>query len=186
MWATVGWKGDVLAHQQRFRAFYIRSCTQRFQPRDKSPMTATAHKGPSQWALGLGYAGLIPFIGLALAAWLSEGSDRVRSAMALVAYGASILSFLGAIHWGFAMRAASEKPNALLVWGVVPSLIAWIALLLHPAAGLWLVAATLWACFLVDRMVYPKLGVAAWVPMRLALTLIASLSCVAGALGAMR
>ena len=149
-------------------------------------MTATAHRGPSQWALGLGYAGLIPFVGLVLAVWFSDASDRVRSAAALLAYSATILSFLGAIHWGLVMRAAAGQSNEMLAWGVAPSLVAWIALLLNPSAGLWLVAATLWACFLVDRMVYPKFGVAAWLPMRLALTLIASLSCVAGALGAMR
>ena len=149
-------------------------------------MTATAHRGPSQWALGLGYAGLIPFVGLVLAVWFSDASDRVRSAAALLAYSATILSFLGAIHWGLVMRAAAGQPNGMLAWGVAPSLVAWIALLLNPAIGLWLVAAALWACFMVDRMVYPKFGVAAWLPMRLALTLIASLSCLAGALGAMR
>ena len=149
-------------------------------------MTATAHRGPSQWALGLGYAGLIPFVGLVLAVWFSDASDRVRSVAALLAYSATILSFLGAIHWGLVMRAAAGQSNEMLAWGVAPSLVAWIALLLNPAIGLWLVAAALWACFMVDRMVYPKFGVAAWLPMRLALTLIASLSCLAGALGAMR
>ena len=149
-------------------------------------MTATAQRGPSQWALGLGYAGLIPFVGLVLAIWFSDASDRVRSLAALLAYSATILSFLGAIHWGLVMPTAVKQSKALLAWGVAPSLFAWVGLLLSPAAGLWLVAAALWACFMVDRVVYPKFGVGAWLPMRLALTSIASLSCVAGALSAVR
>lgn len=146
-------------------------------------MTAKVFKSPSQWAQGLGYGGLIPFIGLALAVWLQDLPDRARSLSALQGYGATILSFLGAIHWGLAMREASGQPTGWLVWGVTPSLVAWVALLLNPAIGLWLIAAGLWTCFAVDRLAYPKFGVRAWLPMRLVLTLVASFSCIAGAMG---
>jgi Protein of unknown function (DUF3429) len=149
-------------------------------------MTATAFKTPTPWAQGLGYGGLIPFVGLASAIWFLDPADRSRSMAALLGYGATILSFLGAIHWGFAMRDASAQSRSLLVWGVLPSLLAWAALLVRPQAGLWLVAAGLWACLAVDRVVYPRFGAQAWLPMRLMLTLIASLSCAAGALGALR
>ena len=149
-------------------------------------MTAKIFKSPSQWAQRLGYGGLIPFVGLALAVWLQDPSDRSRSLSALQGYGATILSFLGAIHWGLAMREAPGQPTGWLVWGVTPSLVAWVALLLNPAIGLWLIAAGLWACFMVDRLAYPKFGVRAWLPMRLVLTLVASLSCIAGALEVMR
>ena len=149
-------------------------------------MTSKAFKGPSQWAQGLGYGGLIPFVGLALAVWLQDPPDRARSLLALQGYGATILSFLGAIHWGLVMREASGQPTGWLVWGVTPSLVAWVALLLNPAAGLWLIAAGLWACFVVDRMTYPKFGVRVWLPMRLVLTMVASLSCIAGAMGVMQ
>jgi Protein of unknown function (DUF3429) len=149
-------------------------------------MTATAFKTPTPWAQGLGYGGLIPFVGLASAIWFLDPADRSRSMAALLGYGATILSFLGAIHWGFAMRDASAPPRSLLVWGVLPSLLAWAALLVGPQAGLWLVAAGLWACLAVDRVVYTRFGAHAWLPMRLMLTVIASLSCAAGALGALR
>ena len=148
-------------------------------------MTATTHKSPSPWAQGLGYSGLIPFVGLALAIWLLEPINRLRSVTALLAYGASILSFLGAIHWGLLMcNTTSPQSKKLLVWGVIPSLLAWIALLLDPIAGLYLVAAGLWSCFAVDRVVYSRVGVQMWLPMRLILTMVASLSCIAGAIGA--
>ena len=146
-------------------------------------MTAKVFKSPSQWAQGLGYGGLIPFIGLALAVWLQDPPDRARSLSALQGYGATILSFLGAIHWGLAMREESSQPTGWLVWGVTPGLVAWVALLLDPTLGLWLIAAGLWTCFAVDRLAYPKFGVRAWLPMRLVLTLVASLSCIAGAMG---
>ena len=148
-------------------------------------MTAKAFKSPSQWAQGLGYGGFIPFAGSALAVWLRDRPDRARSLSALQGYGATILSFLGAIHWGFAMREASGQPTGWLVWGVTPSLVAWVALLLNPAAALWLIAAGLWTCFAVDRLAHPRFGVRAGLPMRLVFTLVASLSCIAGAMGVM-
>jgi hypothetical protein len=64
---------------------------------------------------------------------------------------------------------------------VVPSLLGWVALLLGQAPGLLLIAALLWACFAVDRVLYPRHQLQAWLPMRLRLTLVASVSCLAGA-----
>jgi hypothetical protein len=136
---------------------------------------------PSAWAQGLGYGGLIPFVGLASAVWLVAPAQQAWAASALLAYGASILSFLGAIHWGLAMRDAAGQDKAMLAWGVVPSLSAWLALLLPGASGLLLLAALLWICFAVDRVVYTRLGLRAWLPMRLLLTVLASASCLAGA-----
>ena len=149
----------------------------------KKLMTATTLKSPPPWALGLGYGGLIPFVALALSIWLFDRADRFRSVNALLAYSACILSFLGAIHWGLVMRDETFQSKKLLVWGVIPSLLAWIALLINPTVGLYLVAAGLWACFAVDRLVYSRVGVQMWVPMRLVLTVVASLSCIAGAIG---
>jgi hypothetical protein len=129
----------------------------------------------------LGYAGLIPFILLAIATWVAEPGHRAFAGLALAGYGAVIASFLGAIHWGLVMRGASKQSLALLGWGVMPGLLAWVALMLSPAAGLLVIAAVLWVCLIVDRVVYPRFQVQGWLPMRLALTCIASASCVAGA-----
>jgi mannose/fructose/N-acetylgalactosamine-specific phosphotransferase system component IIC len=47
----------------------------------------------------LGYAGAIPLIGLALLAhMLANQQDVMRHA--LLGYGACIVSFVGAVHWG--------------------------------------------------------------------------------------
>mgnify|MGYP002144110090 CR=1 FL=1 len=49
------------------------------------------------------------------------------------------------------------------------------------AAGLALIAALLWACLAADRVLYPRHQLQAWLPMRLQLTLVASVCCLAGA-----
>ena len=146
-------------------------------------MTTTTLKRPPPWALGLGYGGLIPFVALALSIWLFDRADRFQSVTALLAYSTCILSFLGAIHWGLVMRETTSQSKKLLTWGVIPSLLAWIALLINPIIGLYLVAAGLWVCFAVDRVIYSRFGVQMWLSMRLVLTVVASLSCIAGAIG---
>ena len=137
--------------------------------------------GPSLWARRLGFGGLIPFVGLAAALWVVGPGDLPPARMALLGYGATISSFLGAIHWGLVMREGPAQPVPSLLWGVVPSLLGWVALLLGHAPGLLLIAALLWACFAVDRVLYPRYQLQAWLPMRLRLTLVASASCLAGA-----
>ena len=136
---------------------------------------------PSLWARRLGFGGLIPFISLAAALWLAQPDGRALVAQALLGYGATICSFLGAIHWGLVMRDAPSEPVPSLLWGVLPSLLSWVALMLGPAPGLLLIAALLWACFAVDRVWYPRHQLNAWLSMRWRLTLVASLSCLAGA-----
>ena len=146
-------------------------------------MSAPKHTSPSVWATRLGYWGLVPFVVLALAIWFAGPAYRAFSGLSLLGYGAAIVSFLGAIHWGLVMRDTALQSVALLVWGVVPSLGAWGALMMGPVPGLFVIAGLLWACFAVDRVVYPRLQVRGWLPMRLVLTLVASASCVAGAVG---
>ena len=127
-------------------------------------------------ALLLGYAGLIPFVVLAATAWTLSSPEQALATFALRAYAVTIVSFLGAIHWGLAMRQL--HPNKLLLWwGVTPSLVAWLSLLVAPAAGCLVLAATLWLCFWVDRRAYPTFGLQAWLKMRLVLTTVASASC---------
>jgi hypothetical protein len=137
--------------------------------------------GPSLCARCLGFAGLVPFVGLAAAHGLAPLRDGSLAMTALLGYGATICSFLGAIHWGLVMRDGTVQPLPSLIWGVAPSLLGWLASLLGQAPGLLLIAALLWACFAVDRFLYPRYQLQAWLPMRLRLTLAASVSCFAAA-----
>jgi hypothetical protein len=137
--------------------------------------------GPTTAARVLGFAGLIPFVGASVATWVLPPEARDAARQVLLAYGATIASFLGGLHWGFAMRRQSA-PLGLLAWGVVPSLVAWAALLLPRTVGLLLLAAVLVACYLRDRGVFVAEGVAPWLGLRLPLTVVATAACVAGAL----
>ncbi len=82
-------------------------------------------------AVLLGLGGLIPFVGCGLVAlWSRDPVLATRLLQALVAYGAVILSFLGAVHWGFAMADESRlAATPRLVLGVLPAIFGWIALL---------------------------------------------------------
>jgi hypothetical protein len=93
------------------------------------------------WTLGL--SGLLPFAAAALAVLLAPDHWSGFARGALIAYGAVILSFLGAVHWGLALRAPAAEAWATpwrLVLGVVPSLISWVAMLLFEAPSLILLA----------------------------------------------
>lgn len=103
----------------------------------------------------LGYAGLIPFAAAAATAALGPPAWRAPAVSALLAYGAVILSFLGAVHWGVALRASPEEAPALwprLVLGVLPAMVAWLGLLAPAAFGLVLLAASLCAVAAVETM----------------------------------
>ncbi len=126
----------------------------------------------------------MPFVVLAAANYLLPDAYRSQAAFALLAYGAVIASFMGAIHWGLAMRGSLMRQPNPFVWGVFPSLMAWLALLLPLAQGLFTLALLLGLCWAIDRRSYPAYGLAQWLPMRLHLTLAASLSLLAAAVAA--
>lgn len=138
--------------------------------------------GPNPVALRLGYAGLVPFVLGAALVWLTYGDAQYYSTLALAGYAAVVVSFLGGIHWGLGFRQAEPSP-ALFAWGVVPSLVAWIAVVMPAYAGLVVLGIALIACYAVDRRVYPRQGAAAWLVLRFRLTAVASLCCFLGAAG---
>lgn len=129
----------------------------------------------------LGYAGLAPFLLLTALMWLVDAELLPFVSVALGGYAATIVSFLGGVHWGIGFMKDEAEPRFHLIWGVVPSLIAWIALMMPAYAALPLLGLVLLACYLVDRKTYPPAGLAQWLPMRLRLTVVATLSCVLGA-----
>ncbi len=140
---------------------------------------------PSSLALRLGYGGLLPFAAGAALVWLVRADVLPYVALGLVAYGALIVSFLGGIHWGLAMRQAAPAPAPrLLLWGVVPSLLVWPAVMVPPNAGLVIVGTLLLVCYAVDRVLYAEQGVAAWLTLRFRLSTVAALCCFVGAAGA--
>jgi Protein of unknown function (DUF3429) len=153
----------------------------------------SSESAPNALAKLLGYAGLAPFILLAALLWITKtdqlaallwiGQTYLHSwlAMALTSYAALIATFLGGIHWGIAATQPQAVRRFHLIWGITPSLVAWIGLIMPAHAGLPLIAVLLVACYFVDRNSYAKAGWSAWLPMRLQLTIVAVLSCLLGA-----
>lgn len=81
-------------------------------------------------AQALGYAGLVPFLYLAFAL---VNPTQLPAPLGpwliifMVAYGAVILSFVGALHWSLCLQQDALGAG-WLAWSVVPSLIGWTAL----------------------------------------------------------
>ena len=133
---------------------------------------------------GLGYGGLLPFAGLAIAAVGASllGQDSRWWNAALLAYGAAILSFVGALHWGFAMTQlglTDRQRASAFVWSVVPALVAWLALLSllgAPRVAAALLVMGFLAHYWRDVRLARAANLPAWyLPMRLRLTTVACL-----------
>ena len=65
----------------------------------------------------------------------------------------------------------------------MPSLVAWVAVVMPAYAGLVVLGVMLVVCDLVDRRVYPVHFSGAWLILRFRLTVVASLACFIGAAG---
>lgn len=103
-------------------------------------------------ALGLGLAGLIPFVA-APAYMYNAGVFLPSIATAQLTYGATILSFLGGVRWGLLASGGPHLPPtwSQYSWSVTPSLIAWAALLIpNQAAATTLCAAGLTTALVLD------------------------------------
>ena len=140
---------------------------------------------PAPAALRLGYAGLLPFVLGAALTWIVRPDAHPYVTQGLSAYAAVIVSFLGGIHWGFAFTPSPlpAAGTARFAWGIVPALVAWVAVLMPAFAGLVVHGTMLIACYAVDRKVYPLHGAGAWLTLRFRATAVAALSCFLGAAG---
>jgi hypothetical protein len=102
------------------------------------------------WVFGL--AGLIPFVGLAVIMAVGPAHWYAASQVLLTQYGALILSFVGALHWGYAVQQEVKGAEAWLRFGysVVPALVAWLALQFPLGMGMQIIAMSLIVCLVVD------------------------------------
>lgn len=107
-------------------------------------------------AIWLGAAGLIPFAAGSVAIWVFPPQALTWVVFALVAYGAVILSFMGAVHWGLVISSsgceARGEATRWLVLGVIPALLAWLALLISALEALILLTAAFAGVYALDRM----------------------------------
>lgn len=88
-------------------------------------------------ALWLGLAGLVPFWLPLMPLYGAPMMSADRALLLLLVYGAVILSFLGGIRWGAALKLPrGPLQSTLFVFSVLPSLVGFAALLLPAVAGL--------------------------------------------------
>jgi len=131
----------------------------------------------------LGYGGLLPFLVLTPASLLDHHHGALWSD-ALYAYGAIILSFIGALHWGLAMtlpELSERQRSAWFAWSVVPALIAWPAVLFSPPLAAPLLVFGFIAHYLQDRRLARQARLPDWyLPLRLRLSSVAVVCLVAG------
>ena len=138
----------------------------------------------------LGYAGLLPFIGLSALIQFAEPPLDFWAANSLLLYGATIAAFVGALHWGPLLGPQSNRvthnfwrDKGAWIWGVVPSLMAWGALHLAFSTGYFVIAGTLVLALIVDRqqihhLIEDEGYLADFLKMRTVLTLVATASLI--------
>jgi hypothetical protein len=88
-------------------------------------------------ALLLGWAGVMPFALFAMGSVLNIHLWSWDSTMALRAYGACILSFMGGAQWGVLLpREGGHAPFLRYLLSVLPALLAFLCLLIPSMPGL--------------------------------------------------
>jgi len=86
---------------------------------------------PSPTALILGWGGVIPFVATALAFHYGPAYIAITALEAGTIYGAVIITFIGAVHWGVALQRDQGHPF-FYFWSVIPSLLMVCVLMLAP------------------------------------------------------
>jgi hypothetical protein len=112
------------------------------------------HDSIPRTAFWLGTAGLVPFVVLTSALYALPAPHAPVLMLYLTAYGAVILSFVGAVHWGVAMvhpQMRESERSVFMAWSVVPALAAWVALLMPASTAVLLMAITFVAQYAADR-----------------------------------
>jgi hypothetical protein len=136
------------------------------------PKVEETAKGVPVLAQWLGYAGLAPFVAGALELWLLPGVLVDFIERALLTYAAVILSFMGAVHWGLAMRSHRDVINLQLGLSVIPALLAWVALMLPAVAAYPVFILCFIALYVFDLQAVKAHMVPGWYPtLRLPLTI---------------
>lgn len=116
---------------------------------EKDMMDKTPSQNGVMTARLLGYGGLVPFVFLAAASLMGLRMPFASASALLVGYGAIILSFVGALHWG-AQLSKDEPTASRFVWSVLPALLGWVALILSAVPATLLLITGLIICWAYD------------------------------------
>lgn len=132
----------------------------------------------------LGYLGLLPFI-IPTAFLFCDHHHFMVWRNLLISYAAVILSFLGAVYWGVAMIVKEmpiKKRNVMLSWSVIPSIVAWIGLLIPQVYGLTVMSIFFVISFFMDMQLMKFEAKPTWyLPLRFHLTVVVTTCLVTAA-----
>uniref|UniRef100_A0A8C0GLW8 Transmembrane protein 69 n=1 Tax=Chelonoidis abingdonii TaxID=106734 RepID=A0A8C0GLW8_CHEAB len=123
-----------VTNAQGFHCFL--RCLKEKKPKDPEPRLGLLRhdmrslKDSPKPAFYLGLAGLIPFVSVPLIMAIQQ-TYYPELAFAQMTYGATIVSFLGGVRWGFALPENSPATPDWMNLGnsIVPPLLAWFAIL---------------------------------------------------------
>jgi Protein of unknown function (DUF3429) len=120
----------------------------------------------------LGWAGVIPFAVLSIAAALDVSLPWFEARSLLIGYSVCILSFMGGVQWGLAMLTPAERRSRTrFAVSVTPALFAWISLALPSSIALLVLALSFASLFAYDAYTVRAAGSPTWyLPYRRQLT----------------
>jgi hypothetical protein len=115
----------------------------------------------------LGVAGLLPFVVLGLASIGADSGRALAATQMLIAYGAVVLSFIGAVHWGFTLGREDDEDPATrhrLIWGAMSPLVGFAALVLAQWGFLVFALAALIAGYVLALVAEMRAHQLEWMP----------------------
>jgi len=150
-------------------------------PKGTAAMNETNSDSYINMAKLLGFGGLVPFAGCAVLMYSGSPSASIVALFANAVYGAVILSFVGAVHWGLTMR--EDRSPYWYVWSITPAILGWLAIvLLDIKISLLALAIAFTLAWSVDRQASLRGLIPAWyMQMRHILTAGATISLLATA-----
>ena len=130
----------------------------------------------------LSYGGLLPFVIALVGIYSASKELSSYSMIAFVSYGAVILSFIGAVHWGFLLKSDSiQRQGLLLSVSVLPALIGWLALISPLPAALLMLCIAYPLLYFYEKFSELNNLLPAWyMLMRFRLTIVVTLSMFIG------
>ena len=143
-----------------------------------TPPTSSDNTKAIMTARLLGYGGLLPFLLLGGAVVLDLHTPFAPASALLIGYGAVILSFVGALHWGAQLNKATEQISAFaFLWSVLPALLGWAALMMPVIIATSLLIIGLIMCLIYDLRRFKQGDWPIWMrSLRIALTTLACVS----------
>lgn len=136
-------------------------------------LSANAQEIVPRMAVILGGLGLIPFV---LGTFFEIAGGPGWAGPAFRYYAATILAFMGGIHWGLAMsgndaQRGEESVRLQLICSIIPPLIGWFALLMPTTRALLVMAVAFTALLGGDLLAARRGWAPAWYPrLRMPLT----------------